>query len=196
MNPLLLLIPVAAVVGGGVILRKQALAKAAAARGDKTLPIPGGTGVVVVPASTATTVPNVTITQLPPAIQAALNTPGAPPNQSFLNALAIGIASGTPGFSDPATVGKARNGIIFDPTARTLMSPVAKAGEIQAGDTVTFSPSDAGMQISSIPGGSSVMLAQASSDNNSVSGIFIDARIPENTPVTIPLNSITGISPG
>lgn len=188
MSPLVLLIP-AVGIGGVIVAKKVIDAKNLASGAAK--PIPGGTGTV---STVNGVVQNVTISQLPPTIQAALNTPGAPPNQNFLNALAQGIANGTPGFSDPATVGKARNGIIFDPTARVLI-PGLKAGDIQVGDTVTFSPSDAGMQISSIPGGSSVMLAQQASTNDSVTGIFIDARIPENTPVTIPINSVTGISP-
>lgn len=188
MNPLLLLIPALGIGGTAVVLHERAKAKQAP---GQALPIPGGTGTVVVPTSIGPgqTVPNVSITQLPPAVQAALNTPGAPPNQAFLNGVAQALATGQPG---AANVLKARNGLIFDPTARTLI-PGLKAGDIAAGLSVTFSPSDAGMQISSIPGGSSIMLAQSDSTADSVSGIFIDPRIPENTAVTIPLSSVTGL---
>jgi len=194
MHPALLLIPLAAVGGSAAVLRARAIAKKTAP--GAVVPIPGGKGTVLIPSSVGPgqSVPDVKITQLPPAIQAAINTPGAPPDQSFLNALAIGIASGDPGFNDPSRVAKSRNGLIFDPRASTLI-PGLKAGDILAGDTCTFDVGAAGMQISSVPGGSSIMLVQQPG-NSSLAGIFVDARVPEGTAVTIPLSSVTGITPG
>lgn len=192
MSPLLLLIP-GGLVAGGVALAIQH--KKSIPPGVQT-PIPGGTGTVLVPTSLGPgqTVPPVAVSQLPPAVQAALNTPGAPPVQSFVNSVAIGIANGDPSFQ-ANHIAKARNGVIFDPLASTIVGDAMHAGDIQSGDSVTFSVGDAGFAGLGF-GGSSIMLAQSPCTDSSVSGIFIDSRVPEGTSVTIPLKSVTGVGIG
>lgn len=190
MSPLLLLIPGSLVAGGVALAIKH---KQSVPPGNQA-PIPGGKGTVLIPTSLGPgqTVPPVSVTQLPPAVQAALNTPGAPPVQAFVNTVAMGIAQGDPAFA-PNHIAKARNGVIFDPLASNAFGEGAlHAGDIQPGNSVTFSVSDAGFAGLGF-GGSSIMLAQSPCTDSSCTGIFIDSRVPEGTPVTIPLRSVTGI---
>ncbi len=160
--------------------------------------IPGGTGSVVVPTALGPgqTVPNVSISQLPPIVQQSLQGPGAPANQNFVNAVAIQLAQGVPAAQVAATTLKATNGLLFDPTASAIMTGLA-AGNIQGGDSVTFDVGKAGFNISSVPSGSSILKANGPCTDTQVSGTFIDPRIPDQTTVfTIPLSSVTGISLG
>lgn len=203
MNPLLFIVPVVGLATGAVILKKQADKKAAvaAALPGATVPIPGGTGSVAIPASTAIPVPNVTIDQLPPAFQAALTAGGTAPQQADINEVAMLLATGFLDPSNSSLVMKDTTGNLFNPM---LPLPPDNAGTYPPGtilptDRITFDMAAADLA-HLIPGpggagtrGSSVIVATSANNSNDVTGTTVDPRVPPNTIITVPLSSICSV---
>ncbi len=173
-----LIVPVAggiAAVLGGLLIRKQILAHQKSA-----------------PASAAA------VAALPPAVQAVVNSPGAPVNQATINSLAVQQAAGT---LDVANLLKGANGVVFtksSPLMAGVSIPDDIAKQISAGDTLTIDVGGAGLQIATVTSGNALFVAQGPADMTArtIAVKSVDPRTQDHdTVLTLPIAAITGIQP-
>jgi len=164
-----------ALVGGGLLVRKEILKKNAKA-----------------PASPAS------VAALPPKVQAVVSGPGAPVSQVTINTLAAQQAAGT---LDIENLLKGTNGVVFtkvSPQMRGVSIPDDIAVQIQSGDTLTVDVDGAGISVPNIPSGQNMlMIAKGPADMNTrmIPAVSTDPRAPSTTVLTIPIKAITGIQP-